>query len=512
MKNKIVEMIGINKTFPNVKAVEDGKFDLYAGEIHSLIGENGAGKSTMMKMLYGVYTPDSGEIIINGRSMQKLTSKEAIGLGIGMVHQEFMLVKELTVLENIILGFEPVKGRLNTIDFDKAKKKINTYIEKYGLKVDLNKKVADIPVGEAQRVEIIKTLYRGANILIMDEPTAVLTPQETVQLLKILDSLRASGKSIIFISHKLNEVMEISDRITVMRHGHHVCTTDKASVTIPDLAKMMVGREVFLNVKKQPKNEKGKDETLLEIKDIYVPGDREHSKLRGLSLNIKKGEILGIAGVDGNGQNELVEAISGLRKVEKGEIIFKGKCIQGYSPLKIRQAGISHIPADRNKTGLNKQFTIRDNLVSNCFYKKPYSSGIKLNMNKLDQYAEELIKKYDIRPTDKDIRVGDLSGGNAQKVICAREIDGDFDLLIAAHPTRGVDIGSIEAIRNILNKVRQSGKSVLLVSADLEEILSLSDRIAVMYEGKITGIVDADKATEENIGLLMTGGKLNEER
>ena len=479
--NTIIEMSGINKQFPLVKAIDDGKFDLRAGEIHSLIGENGAGKSTMMKILYGVYAPDSGDIRVGDSHYKAMDTKKAIELGIGMVHQEFMLAEGLTVLENIILGSEPKKG--SRIDFAKAREKVETYSRDYGLEIDLNKKVIDIPVGEAQRVEIIKTLYRGAKILILDEPTAVLTPQETVNLFKILNALKEDGKSVVFISHKLNEVMEISDRITVMRHGKYIDTANKEDVSIPQLAQMMVGRKVFLGAEKRSHEI---TDTVLSVKDIYVPSEREHSKIRGISLNIHKGEILGIAG------------------------ILNGKEIQNMNPQKIRMAGLSYIPEDRNVRGMNKSFSIKENLVADCFYKKPYSSRGVLNRKKIDNYAADVIKKYDIRPADTDICIANLSGGNAQKVICAREIDGDFDVLIAAQPTRGVDIGSIEVIRKILTETRDKGKAVLLISADLDEILALSDRIAVIYEGRITGVLKADEATDIKLGLLMTGEEIYE--
>ncbi|HCR43297.1 MAG TPA: ABC transporter ATP-binding protein [Ruminococcaceae bacterium] len=503
--NTIIEMSGINKQFPLVKAIDDGKFDLRAGEIHSLIGENGAGKSTMMKILYGVYAPDSGDIRVGDSHYKAMDTKKAIELGIGMVHQEFMLAEGLTVLENIILGSEPKKG--SRIDFAKAREKVETYSRDYGLEIDLNKKVIDIPVGEAQRVEIIKTLYRGAKILILDEPTAVLTPQETVNLFKILNALKEDGKSVVFISHKLNEVMEISDRITVMRHGKYIDTANKEDVSIPQLAQMMVGRKVFLGAEKRSHEI---TDTVLSVKDIYVPSEREHSKIRGISLDIHKGEILGIAGIDGNGQKELAEAVSGLRKVERGAVVLNGKEIQNMNPQKIRMAGLSYIPEDRNVRGMNKSFSIKENLVADCFYKKPYSSRGVLNRKKIDNYAADVIKKYDIRPADTDICIANLSGGNAQKVICAREIDGDFDVLIAAQPTRGVDIGSIEVIRKILTETRDKGKAVLLISADLDEILALSDRIAVIYEGRITGVLKADEATDIKLGLLMTGEEIYE--
>lgn len=504
---RIIEMKNITKIFPGVKAVDNGQFDLKQGEIHALVGENGAGKSTMMKILYGLYAPDEGIITVKGQEYDALTTRDAIDLGIGMVHQEFMLVEEMTVLENIILGFEPRKSR-NRIDFKKAIDKIEYYVKNYSLDIQVNKKVREVSVGEAQRVEIIKTLYRGADILILDEPTSVLTPQETEKLFEILKYLRDDNKSIIFISHKLNEVMEISDRITVMRHGKYVGTVNTKNTTIPEIAKMMVGREVFLNIERK-KSEIG--EILLSVEDIYVPGERELSKIKGISFKLHKGEILGVAGVDGNGQTEIVEAITGLRKVEKGDIIFKGASIKNLSPGKIRKLGISHIPEDRNKKGLNRSFTIKENLIADKFQDKEFSNWKVLNEKKIREFAEVLVKKFDIRPADVNLSAEHLSGGNAQKIVIAREASNGSDLIIAHHPTRGLDIGSMEFIRKVLNDIKEKGVGILLISADLQEILSLSDRILVLYEGRITGILNNEEATEENLGLLMTGGHVNEE-
>lgn len=501
----VVEMKDINKSFPNVKAIDNGEFNLFPGEIHSLIGENGAGKSTMMKILYGIYSPDSGIFHIKEQEFKSITPKQAIECGIGMVHQEFMLVNQMTVLENIILGFEPRK-KFN-IDFAEAENKINHYIEKYGMDIQPTKKISQISVGEAQRVEIIKTLYRGANILILDEPTAVLTPQETVKLFEILNTLKNSGKSIVFISHKLNEVLEISDRITVMRQGKFVGRVDKSEVTIPHLAKMMVGRDVFLNVEKKDAKE---GDVVLSVNDVWISGEKELSKIRGLTFDVHSGEVVGIAGIDGNGQSELIEAITGLRKIEKGNVYLNDKPIENISPYKVRKAGISHIPEDRNVRGLNRQFTIMENLIGIKYLDKPYAKGIVQNKHEIMRYSKELIEKYDIRPGRSEILASSLSGGNAQKVILAREVDANTNLLIASQPSRGVDVGSIESIRKILNKAKEQGTAILLVSADLEEILSLSDRIVVMYEGKITGIINAKDANEDNIGLLMTGGEIRQ--
>ena len=509
MNEYVVEMKGIVKNFGQVQAVKHGEFTLKKGEIHSLIGENGAGKSTMMKLLYGMYPIDEGEIIVKGEPMGTITPKLAIEHGVGMVHQEFMLVNELTVLENIILGFEPKKGL--TIDFDKARKEVKKYIEQYHMDVQLDKKVSQISVGEAQRVEIIKTLMRGADIIILDEPTAVLTPQEAERLFEILNNLKQDGENplvflfltpqetkklfrilrkmkeqgsaIIIITHKLNEVMAISDRISVMRQGQYMGTVNKEETSPLDLTKRMIGREVFLNIDKAY-SEAG--DTILEVQDVWIPSQKETSKIRGMSLHVKTGEIVGVAGIDGNGQSELVEAITGLRKVEKGKILLCGKDITNQSPRKVRESGLSHIPEDRNTRGLNRAMTIEENLIA----------------VRLDQPLEQ----FDIRPADYNLPTSSLSGGNAQKVVVAREVSLGNKLLVASQPTRGVDIGAIELIRNTLEKAKKAGAGVLLVSAELEEIISLSDRIVVIHEGKITGEMRADEANENNLGLLMMGG------
>lgn len=502
MSEYVVEMKDIVKDFGEVHAVKDGQFTLKKGEIHSLIGENGAGKSTMMKLLYGMYPITDGEIYINGERMTKLDPKIAINHGIGMVHQEFMLVNELTVLENAILGFEPKKGM--TIDFDKARKEMQHYIDRYNMDIQLDKKVGQISVGEAQRVEIIKTLMRGAEIIILDEPTAVLTPQETEKLFEILFNLKAEGKSLVFISHKLNEVMTISDRISVMRQGMYMGTVDKEETSPLDLTKKMIGREVFLNIEKDHSKA---GEKILEVNDVWIPSQKESSKIRGMSLYVRQGEIVGIAGIDGNGQSELIEAITGLRHIEKGNVILNGKDITNKSPRKIRESGLAHIPEDRNTRGLNRTMSIEDNLVAVQLDKKPFTTGIFMNIPAQDEYSEKMVKEFDIRPADYKLPTSSLSGGNAQKVIVAREVSMNKALLVASQPTRGVDIGAIESIRNTLEKAKKNGAGVLLVSAELEEIISLSDRIIVIHEGKITGEMPAEEANENNLGLLMMGGE-----
>lgn len=506
MEEYVVEMKGIKKNFGEVQAVKDGNFNLKKGEIHSLIGENGTGKSTMMKLLYGMYDFDSGSIKIEGKEIPYITPKEAIEHGIGMVHQEFMLVGELTVLENIILGFEPIKG--GRIDFEKAKKMVTQYIEQYHMDIQIHKKINQISVGEAQRVEIIKTLTRGANIIILDEPTAVLTPQETKGLFEILQNLRSDGKSVVFISHKLEEVMEISDRISVMRQGKYVGTVYKEDTSPSELAKMMIGREVFLKIERK---EVKQGDIALQVEDLWTSGEKEISKIRGLSLDVRAGEIVGIAGIDGNGQSELIEAIAGLRKVEKGKVTLDHQDITNHSVKKIREAGLTHIPEDRNTRGLNRTMSIWENMIAVQIQEHDFDTGILINREKAVAYTKEQIEKFDIRPSNPEIITQSLSGGNAQKIVVAREVSIKGKLLIASQPTRGVDIGAIESIRSIIQEVKEKGVGVLLVSADLEEILSLSDRIIVMFEGRITGRLRAEDANEENLGMLMMGGMNKEE-
>ena len=504
MSEFVVEMKNIVKSFGEVHAVKDGQFNLIKGEIHSLIGENGAGKSTMMKLLYGMYPIDSGEIIVKGQSMGKLDPKLAIQHGIGMVHQEFMLVNDLTVLENVILGFEPKKGL--QIDFDKARKEIQHFIDQYNMEIQLDKKVSQISVGEAQRVEIIKTLMRGADIIILDEPTAVLTPQETKKLFEILNNLKKEQKSLVFISHKLNEVMEISDRISVMRQGLHMGIVSKEETSPLDLTKKMIGREVFLHIDKTYEKAGKK---ILDVQDVWIPSQKESSKIRGLSLHVNEGEIVGIAGIDGNGQSELIEAITGLRPVERGHIFLDGKEITNLSPKKVREVGLAHIPEDRNTRGLNRTMSIEENLVAVEVDKAPFSRGMLMNTAAMDRHSEEMVKRFDIRPTDYKLPTSSLSGGNAQKVVVAREVSMNKKLLVAAQPTRGVDIGAIESIQKTLEEAKKNGAGVLLVSTELEEITSLSDRIIVIHEGTITGELSAGEANENNLGLLMMGGTVD---
>ena len=502
----VVSMRGICKAFPNVQAVDQGSFELKKGEIHSIVGENGAGKSTLMKILYGMYEIDSGEVYIKGELAQNHTTAKAICMGIGMVHQEFMLVKEFSVLENIILGSEPTKG-LGVIDKGRSKLEIEKLIKNYHMDVQMDKLVNDISLGEMQRVEIIKTQFRGADILILDEPTAVLTPQETVILFNILKSMRDHGKSIVFISHKLKEVMDVSDRITVMRQGKYIGTVLKQETSPAKLSRMMVGRDVLLETERV-KNEPGKP--ILEVKNLVVLGERSLSTIKSISFDVHAGEILGIAGIEGNGQSELVEAISGLRKVEVGSINVNGLDVTNLTPQRIRDSGITHIPEDRNLRGLCKQNTVYDNLVSTKIVDKTFVNPLWINQSIINQYGDHVIEKYDIRPPNGKALASTFSGGNSQKIVVAREVEMTRELLIAAQPTRGVDVGSIEFIRETLNSVKRNNKAILLVSADLDEILALSDRILVLFEGRIVGEFLADHVDIQELGLLMTGGKLYE--
>ncbi len=500
----IIEMRRIEKSFAATQAVKGASFSLKSGEVHSVIGENGAGKSTMMKILYGMYRPDAGEICVRGECFPELHTRQAIELGIGMVHQEFMLVKELTVLENIILGMEPRKS-FSRIDFAKARRELDKYLKDYQFDVRLSKRVEDIPVGEAQRVEIIKTLYKGSNVIILDEPTAVLTPQEAVKLFDIVRSLRAGGASIVFISHKLGEVMDISDRITVMRAGQKVGTVDAKDTNPTELARMMVGKEVFLNVRG------GGDVTggpVFRAEDLYIPGERELSKIRGMTFDVREGEILGVAGVDGNGQQELAEALIGTRQIEKGKITFGGEDITSLPPKARRARKMSYIPENRNTKGLVRDYTIAENMIPQMLNDGSITTLGVVRAGAERKAVNKLIGLFDVRPPDAKFPCKNLSGGNAQKVIVAREVGANPRFLIAAQPTRGVDIGSIEYIRTALLDLKKQGAAILLISADLEEVLSLSDRVMVLYEGRITGIVDIKDADTDNIGLLMTGGEV----
>ncbi|WP_027408748.1 ABC transporter ATP-binding protein [Anoxybacteroides tepidamans] len=501
----VIEMLNIRKVFGNFVANDNITLQLKKGEIHALLGENGAGKSTLMNVLFGLYQPDGGEIRVKGQAVKISNPNVANDLGIGMVHQHFMLVDTFTVTENIILGSEPTKG--GKIDIKRAEQEVRELSERYGLAVDPTAKIADISVGMQQRVEILKTLYRGADILIFDEPTAVLTPQEIQELIQIMKALVREGKSIILITHKLKEIMEVCDRVTVIRRGKGVGTLNVADTNPNELASLMVGREVHFKTDKKPA-QPGKE--VLEIKDLVVKDARGVTVVDHLNLTIRAGEIVGIAGVDGNGQTELIEAITGLIKAESGSILLNGQNIFNLSPRKITEAGIGHIPQDRHKHGLVLDFPIGENMVLQTYYKEPYSKGGVLNFKAIYEKARQLIKEFDVRTPDEYTAARALSGGNQQKAIIGREVDRNPELLIAAQPTRGLDVGAIEFIHKRLIEQRDQGKAVLLVSFELDEVMNVSDRIAVIYEGKIVAIVDPKETTEQELGLLMAGSKRKE--
>ena len=505
----VVEMLNIRKEFAGIVANDDITLQLRKGEIHALLGENGAGKSTLMSVLFGMYQPEGGIIKVRGKEVKITDPNVANDLGIGMVHQHFKLVENFTVTENIILGMEPKKFGL-FLEKKSAAKKIEELSKQYGLNVDPYAKIEDISVGMQQRVEILKMLYRDAEVLIFDEPTAVLTPQEIDELIAIWKSLVKEGKSIIIITHKLREIKEAADRCTVIRRGRYIGTCDVKETSEAEMAKMMVGREVSFKVEK---SEAKPGEVICEIENLNVNNNKKVLGLKDFSINIRKGEILGIAGVEGNGQTELVEAITGLRKVESGKILFNGQDITGLKIKERIEAGIAHIPEDRQKRGLVLEYSIEDNLILEKFKKAPYSNkyGI-LNRKAIREEAEKIIKEFDVRSGQGAIsRAGALSGGNQQKAIIGREIELGPDLLIAVQPTRGLDVGSIEYIHKRLVEQRDAGKAVLLVSLELDEVLNVSDRIAVVNNGNLIGIVKSSETDEKEIGLMMAGVKKEEE-
>ncbi len=497
----VLELRGITKSFPGVLANDQIDLQLEEGEVLALLGENGAGKSTLMNILYGLYTPDEGEIFIRGQKVDIDNPNDAIGRGIGMVHQHFMLVPVLTVTENVMLGNETLRNGV-FLDQSKAAKRIREISEQYMLDVDPSAYIKDLPVGVQQRVEIIKLLYREADILILDEPTAVLTPQEIEELFKIIRTLLDRGKSIIFITHKLGEVMEIADKIAVLRMGRMVGTALPGDISEKELASMMVGREVVLSVDKPPANPR---EKVLEVCDLFATDDRGNKALNGVSFDVSAGEILGIAGVQGNGQTELVQVLTGLRNPESGEFFIDNKEMTGASPRKILDEGVAHVPEDRQADGLVLAFPIADNMILNTYAKEPFTRGLTMQEKVIDETARRLVQEFDVRTPGVMIPVGNLSGGNQQKVIVAREFSRPIQLLIAAQPTRGLDVGSIEYIHKRIIEKRDDGTAVLLVSTELDEIISLSDRIAVMFKGQILDILPGDQVTREELGLLMAG-------
>jgi simple sugar transport system ATP-binding protein len=497
----VLELKGITKRFPGVLANDHIDLRLEEGHVLSLLGENGAGKSTLMNVLYGLYSQDEGEIYVRGQKARIEGPNDAIDLGIGMVHQHFMLVPVLTVTENVMLGMESTRGG-GILNRDVAARRIQELSDRYGLQVDPNAVVEDLPVGIQQRVEIIKLLYRNADILILDEPTAVLTPQEVNGLFEVIRSLISQDKSIIFISHKLKEVLEISDEIVVLRRGRVVGTTTPEESDERDLASMMVGRDVILEV---PKASAHPNEVILDVENLIVRGDQDKVAVDTISFQVKGGEIVGVAGVQGNGQTELVEALTGLRPVDSGTITIAGKDVTNASPRTITEVGTAHIPEDRQRDGLVLGYAINDNLVLNTYYLPPIASGLVMEEAAVNERAERLVSEYDVRTPDIFTPASNLSGGNQQKVIVARELSRPVKLTIASQPTRGLDVGSIEYIHSQLVKKRDEGAAVFVVSAELDEVISLADRIIVMYEGRIMGVVDAAAATREDLGLMMAG-------
>jgi simple sugar transport system ATP-binding protein len=499
----VLDLRKITKRFPGVVANDQVDFDLLPGEVHALLGENGAGKTTLMNVLYGLYKPDEGELLLNGKHVSFGSAKDAIRAGIGMVHQHFMLIPVMTVAENIVLGSEPTEAHV-LLDYGEARKRVEEIARTFGFQIDPNVLIQDMTVGQQQRVEILKALYRHADILILDEPTAVLTPQEAGELFAILRSLKAEGMSIVFISHKLNEVLQVADRITVLRRGKKVGTVPREGATEAELARMMVGRDVVLRVDKDPAKPNG---TLLEVRDLHVRDDRGLEKVRGVSLEVRAGEIVGLAGVDGNGQTELIEALTGLRRIESGSVVVAGTPLREHgTPREALDDGIGHIPEDRHRRGLVLDFTLAENLVLHDYEREPNASHGWLHPRRIIQRARELLGQFDVRGGGPNTRAAALSGGNQQKVVLAREIGRDPRVLLAAQPTRGLDVGAIEFVHRRLIEERDKGRAILLVSLELDEILSMSDRILAIYEGRIAGEYGPD-VPEETLGIAMTGGR-----
>jgi len=505
LSNKVLQMNNIMKIYPNgVVAVEDVTLELIKGEIHALLGENGAGKSTLMKVLFGLETPEQGQIILNDIETTIKSPQDAISKGIGMVHQHFMLVPSLTVAENIILGVEPAKSKL-FIDMNKAVEISNEIADKYNFEIDVTAKVEDLPVGIKQKVEILKALYRGADILILDEPTAVLTPQETDELFVQLTRLKEKGHTIIFISHKLDEIKAICDRATIMRNGKSKGTHNVSDISTSEMSRLMVGRDVVLTFDKKPLDLK---ETVMKVRNLTVKGSTGVVRVDDLSFDLKGGEIFGIAGVEGNGQGHLVEAITGLTKKYNGEILVFDEDIRKHSIKEIRDRGMAHIPEDRMTLGCAKNMNILDNILSNQYDNKEYSGKVLLKSKKIQQRVNELIKEYLVKCKSYKQSVGMLSGGNIQKVVVAREFSTSPKIIIANQPTRGIDVGAASFIRQRIIQFRDEGCAIILISADLNEVFELSDRLAVMYKGKFSGVFnDVKHLTEEELGKYMLGIK-----
>ena len=503
MSTPVIEMRNIVKKFGDFTANDNINLTVHKGEIHAILGENGAGKSTLMNQLYGLLKPTSGQILVNGKKIEMNNPRDAIAAGIGMVHQHFMLIQPFTVTENIVLGTEPTKGP--ALDMVTARKNVEEISRRYGLAIDPDARIEDISVGMQQRVEILKALYRGADILILDEPTSSLTPQEIEELIEIMRSLTKDGKSIIIITHKLKEIKAAADFCTIIRQGKYIDTGDVEKVSETELASMMVGRSVTFTVDK-PEQQPG--EVVLDVKALHCNDYRGVEIVKGLDLQVRRGEIVGIAGIDGNGQTELVEVITGLRKGTSGQICVNGADVFNKPPRFGFDHGVSSIPADRQKHGLILDFSIEDNLILQNYEEQPYSKNHIFNRDAIFTHATESIQNYDIRPQHSERRTaGTLSGGNQQKVIIAREVQNDKDLLIAVNPTRGLDVGAIEYVHKYIVEQRNKGKAVLLVSFELDEIMSLSDKIDVIYNGRIVASVPGKEATENQLGLLMAGGK-----
>lgn len=498
----IIEMLNIRKEFTGIVANDNITLQVKPGEIHALLGENGAGKSTLMSVLFGLYQPDGGNINVRGKAVKITNPNIANNLGIGMVHQHFKLVHNFTVTENIILGTEKVRG--GKIDIDSAAKKINELSKRYKLSVEPGAKIEDISVGMQQRVEILKMLYRDAEILIFDEPTAVLTPQEIHELIGVMKNMAAEGKTIILITHKLKEIKAVADRCTVIRKGKSIATVNVKETSEEQMAELMVGRHVSFKVDKQLASP---GEEVFKIENLNVKSQRGLQAVKNVSLSVRAGEILGVAGVDGNGQTELIEAITGLRNAESGRILINGTDISTLPVRKRNELGLGHIPEDRHKYGLVLDFTLEDNMILETYYQEPFSTRGILNREKINEYAEELIKQFDVRSAQgASTKARSMSGGNQQKAIIAREVDRSPSVMVVAQPTRGLDVGAIEYIHKRILQERDKGKTILLFSLELDEILNISDRIAVMYEGEIVGIVNASETNESELGLMMAGG------
>lgn len=495
-----LEMRGITKRFPGVLASDKVDFDVRSGEVHALLGENGAGKSTLMKILYGLYHPDEGEILINDNPVRISSPTDSINLGIGMIHQHFMLVPTLTVAENVALGLPSSRGALT--DLDRVSKRIIELAGIYGLKIDPDAYVWQLSVGQQQRVEIIKALYRGAALLILDEPTAVLTPQEVDELFVIMNQMVRDGHALIFISHKLHEVVEISRRVTVLRDGRKIGTRPTSEITKQILANWMVGREVGFS---PDRGVAELGETRMKIEDLVCSSDRGTPGLRGVNLEVRSGEILGVAGVSGNGQRELAESITGLRKVTGGKVYLEDEDVTGFPPAEITERMLSYIPEERMRDGMIKDFTVAENMILREHHKMPYSKYGFLRLREISSHANELISNFQVKTPSSETEAKNLSGGNIQKIVLAREIFRTPRVIIAAQPTRGLDIGATEYVREQLLEQRRKGVAIMLISEDLDEIIALSDRIAVLYEGQVMDIVPREEATPEKLGLLMAG-------